>query len=321
MANPVEARSVGLLLLLILFYALTAKLQSLIGAGSVGVLRILFLAVIPAMVGAMSVTGRFIDAINPVAVIGMILRIPLAYAALLITIGLLWFGPIVILRVASDSLPNLWHRESFLPWYLASEIGARGYFLGAISMMLCMYLWLAMFACIGGTIYERRKDLGVEPAVSPERTAARVSAETEWQRDKIMDRIFAELRGGALSNAGATVRKMIDESPHPLDECRWLYARALAMHPPLAEYLAQLALPRLIAVRATGEALKMLRERLAANPEFRPLTGLQLMQVAQLACDAGERPMARHLLSDFDRHYPNDNMASGAAKLAADLQR
>jgi hypothetical protein len=198
----------------------------------------------------------------------------------------------------------------------------HGVVAGLFGLMLFMYLWLAMFACIGGTIYERRRELAIDPAGSPERAAARIDAELQRQHDKTMERIFAELRGGALGNAGATVRRLIEQSSQPLEECRWLYARAVSIADPrLANYLAQVTLPRLLSVRATGEAFTMMRERLSVTPDFRPDTGGQLLQLVQLARDAGDRAMARNLLADFGSRYPNDPLASAAEKLQADLAR
>jgi hypothetical protein len=321
MVSPVERRPLALLALLLVFYFLTAELQPLIGDTWVAALRILLLALVPSMVATMSVTGRIIDAINPIAVIGTILRIPVAYAVLLITIGMLWYVPITLLRIMGRSLPNVLHKESLLPWYIASEVGWYGFAVGAIGIVLFMYLWLGMFACIGGTIYERRKELEIDAAASPERIAARAKTELERQRDKIMDRVFAEIRGGALGNAGNTVRNLIEQAQAPLDECRWLYARAATTDQRLASYLAQLTLPRLLETKATGEALKMLRERLAVDADFRPLTGEQLLRLAQLARDGGQRSIARQLLVDFSRHYPNSASESAAAKLQAELAR
>jgi hypothetical protein len=201
-------------------------------------------------------------------------------------------------------------------------IGTQGVVAGLFGLMLFMYLWLAMFACIGGTIYEGRHELAIDPAGSPERAAARIDADLERQRDKTMERIFAELRGGALGNAGATVRNIIEQSSQPLEECRWLYARAASLADQgLANYLAQLSIPRLFSARAMGEALKMARDRLTVTPNFRPATGGQLLQLVQVARDAGDRAMAWNLLANYGEHYPNDPMESVAVKLQSELAR
>ena len=320
--NPFERRSFGLLLLLIAFYALTAMLQSSIGDVWVVSLRVLLLAIVPSMIATMSITGRVIDALNPVAVIGTILRIPIAYVSLLITISALWFIPIWALKAVSGPLPNLWRKESFLPLHMLSEVGMHGFLTGLIAIILFMYLWLAMFACIGGTIFARRKELDVDSAHAPERIAARVNAELDRERDKIMDRVFAQVRGGAFANAGNSVRRLVEQSAQPLEECRWIYARAAAaVDQRLANYLAQLMLPRLLSAKATGEALKLTRERLAVAIDFRPETSGQLLQLAQLARDAGDRATSRRLLADFDQRYPNDALASMAKRLYSALER
>jgi hypothetical protein len=320
--NPFQQRPLWLFFLLILFYFLTALLQPWIGSFAVTGLRIFLLALVPSMVASMSITGRFVEALNPITVFGTIARIPVAYGALLVTIGGLWFVAIELLQAVGDSAAGHLQLESLLPQQIFFLVGTHGVIAGLFGLMLFMYLWLAMFACIGGTIFERRRELAIDPAGSPERAAARIDAEVERQRDKTMERIFAELRGGALGNAGATVRKIIEQSSQPIEECRWLYVRAtLLADQRLANYLAQLSIPRLLSARATGEALKMTRDRLSVAPDFRPETGGQLLQLVQLARDAGDRAMARNLLANFSKCYPNDPMESAAAKLQADLAR
>ncbi len=227
-----------------------------------------------------------------------------------------------MLRESSDSLTALWRIESFLPGQILVAIGVKGALTGMVGQVLFMYLWLATFACIGGTIYEHRLELGIEFAETPERKAARVSAEVERQRDKIWDRIFAQVRNGALLDARESVRKLTAESPQPIDECRWLYIRAsIWADQRLANYLAQLTLPYLLDTGDTGEALCMVRERLTATEDFRPGTSGQVLRLARLARDAGDRNTARRLLVDFDRHYAKDELRTAAAQLQAELSR
>ena len=321
MANPVEQRPLGFVLLLVAVFSFTRALQPWLGDAPVFVLRCVFLALTPAMVAVMSVTGQFIQALNPRAVFGAIARIPFAYVLLLLVIGSLWFVPVTIVLQARDSLSTLWRGETFLPGGLITAVGGQGALIGLVAHMLFMYLWLAMFACVGGTIYERRHDLGVEPAEAPERIEARHNAELERERDKTMDRIFAELRGGALGNAGRSVRRIVDESSTPMDECRWLYARAKNMHPGLANYVAQLMLTRLVDAHANGEALRVLQERLLADPQFRPQTAGETVRLAQLARVGGDRITARALLADFERHFPNDAMSEVVNLRRLEMQR
>ena len=322
MINPIEQRPMGIFLLLIVIYFFTDELSAWMGDTEILLIRIVLLALIPAVIAGTSITGRFFSALNPMAIVGTIARIPVAYALLLLVIGAIWYLPWVALRSASDTLAALWNPEVFFPGKTFVVIGGlKGVAIELGAHFVFMYCWLAMFACIGGTLYEHRNEVEYEAAESPERKAARANAMLERERDKIIDRIFAELRGGALGNAGDTMRKLIDESPRPLDECRWLYARAIKIDQRLANFLAQVTLPKLLEAKATGEAITIVRERLNAVPEFRPKTSGELLRLAQLARDAGDRATARKLLAEFDKFFPNDPMAPVALQLQKELQR
>jgi hypothetical protein len=209
-----------------------------------------------------------------------------------------------------------------IPGQIYDVLGFNGSLVAMFEQMIFMYLWLTTFALIGGSLYEERLALGIDVAASPERKAARATVDLERQRDKMWDQVFAQVRIGAWTNARESVRKLIAESRQPVDECRWLYARAAAQADQrLANYLAQLSLPRLIETRATGEAVGLVRERLARNPDFRPQTSGQLLALVRLARDAGDRRLARQLLADFAEYYANDPMQPVAEQLQSELQR
>ena len=322
MVNPFQQRPLGLLLILLLFYALTKELQPWLSDTGVMVVRGFLLAILPAMIGSMAANGRFRDAFDPIAVFGTIARIPLAYAMLLASIGVMWLIVAWLFKSAPFTFDDLWRKENLLPGQIVESIGLEGLMASMLRLTALMYLWLAMFACIGGTIYERRQELDFEAAASPERAAARANRELERERDKIMDRILAEVRGGSFASAGEQVRALIDRAPQPLEEARWLYVRAgAATEQDLAEYIAELMLDRLLPMRATGDALTIVRERVAHNAAFKPRAAGRTLHLAQLARDAGDKPLARKLLSGFNGRYPNDPMSPVAAKLESDLQR
>ncbi len=288
-------------------YCATEQLRPWANPYVIAALRLLLIALLPAMVGVMAMTGRIIDALNPVAVIGTICRIPTAYLALVAILVVLWTIPLSVIHANASSLSALWSLESFLPLGMLPVIGLRGALIGLLGHIVMAYVWLATFACLGGTLYERRLDLNFQPAESPERRQERDHAQLQRQRAAVMHRLFGESRG-ALSTAKRSAAKMIAEAPRPLDECRWLYEGAAAFEDPrLANYLAQLLLPMLLTRRATGEALAIVRARLAVSADFRPQTAKQLLRLVDLACVAGDRATARQLLADVHRHYDAEN--------------
>jgi hypothetical protein len=315
-------RSIGTLFVVFLFYYATYRLQPLVNPYAIVFLRLLLVAVLPAMVGVMALTGRFADALNPLEVFRTIARIPLGYAALVFLLAVLWGVPLWMVHRSTFSFGVLWQAESFLPGGLLAVIGLRGLLIGLLGQIVFTYLWLASFACIGGLLYERRWDLSHQPAESPERKAERVTSQLEQRRDWIMDRLYAELRGGAFANAVASVRQLLAEASQPIEECRWLYTHAARLEDQrLANYLAHLLLSMLLNHRATGEALEVTRQRLDVSRDFRPQTSAQLLRLVELACAAGDRPTARRLLVDLDRHYGNDPLLPRLAQLQGELQR
>lgn len=310
------SRAVGTLLLVVILYAATGWLQRWLNAFAIVVLRLLLLALFPVAVAGMIMTGRFLAALNPVAIVGTLARIPAGYAALVFVIVALWIVPLWVFYESTFSFSALWQLETFLPTGLFEVVGLRGVLVGLLSHIVVLYLWLATFACIGGTLYEWRWELDIKAAEAPEREAERADAELERERERQMDRLYAQLRAGPFSRAAESARKLIEAAPEPLDECRWIYARAAKLADQrLADFLAHLLLPQLLKLRATGEALEVTRQRVKASPDFRPQTSEQLLRLVELAAAAGDRATARQLLVDLNRHYGNDPLAARLIEL------
>ena len=312
-------RAVGTFVLVALLYYATDHLPA--GPVVILIVRLLLLALFPVLVGGMIMTGRFIDALNPLAAIGTVVRIPAAYGTLVLVICALWAWPLWVLHESTFSFSALWRMETFLPLGLLRQIGWHGLLVGLLGHIVALYVWLATFACIGGTLYERRWELDIKASEAPEREAERAAAEFERERNALVDRLYAELRSSPFARVTESVQKLIAESPQPIDECRWLYTRATKFADQrLANHLALLLLPQLFKSRATGEALAIARERVTTSPDFRPQTSTELLRLVELARAAGDRTTARRLLVDFDRHYASDPLAARAAQLQNELQ-
>ena len=296
-------RAIGSLLLVVFFYYVTERLRQWVHPALIVVLRLLLIALFPVVVGGMIMTGEFIAALNPVPALRTIARIPSAYATLVFVLCAIWSGPLWLLHTSTFHFGSLWRMEAFLPMQIYGLIGGmHGTLIGLLAHVVGVYLWLAMFACIGGTLYESRWELDIKAAEAPERKIERATAELAREHDRIMDQLHAELRGGYFNKARESVRKLIADASQPIDECRWLYARAAKLNDQrLANYLAQTLLPLLLDRRATGEALQITRQRLEVSTDFRPSTSAQLLRLAELARAAGDPATATKLLADVQR--------------------
>jgi hypothetical protein len=297
-ANPLgEMRPLAWGVLLVVIYAATAAMEGLLGPESVEALRLLALAALPAIATSHTITGSWAEALSPGTIVGTTFRLGAGYLLILCVV--------------------------FACWWLAGDVLANdGQFSLIVRIALLMLLWLELFAVLGGVIHQRRGDLGFQPEHSPERIENREQAELDRDRDRFMDQVFAECRSGATHNAWASIEQRIAGSADPIAEYCWIHARAVTWsNPRLAGRIADELLPRLLAGNQNGQALQVLRDQLKVDPEFRPATAEHLLRLVELARDAGDRPTARQLLRDFDRHYPGDPTSVRAQRIAQQLTR
>ena len=190
-----------------------------------------------------------------------------------------------------------------------------------IEIALLMFGWLAVQALLGGAIRERRIS---DPDDSPvERfEEAPSQQDIEKERERKIDRIYGEWRSGAQKNAWQTLMREVEESGDPVAELRWMLERIARWDEPrLLNRVAQELVPRLLAISRFSEAIIHTRQRLAADPEYRPVTATETLRIARVARDGGDRPTARALLRDFQRVFPNDPLQPAADELSRELQR
>jgi hypothetical protein len=258
-------------------------------------------AILPAVITVQGATGSVVQSLNLLRCWRLILRLRGDYAFIVLWGALYWSVSYVLLRTSmGDALPLI------------------------VRIAWLLYGWLAMFTLIGGVLFERQDEIGLADANTPEHLDPEIDATAlrEKERDRHVDRIYAQWRGGAHVNAWQSIGEHLDRSTDPLVELRWLYERIARWPDPLlANRLAQSMLPRLLAARRYGEALQITRERIKAFPEFRPTTAAELVQLARLACDGGDRPTARTLLRNFQQFYADDALRPVAEELLQQIAR
>ena len=300
MVNPLdEQRPLGQLLIIGVFYAATAALQPYVGAQIVVALRTVALVLLPACIAVLGSSGSIVTAVNPRVLIGTIRRLGWDYVVIWLALLVLAFaGRFVSTRLADAPLG--------MP----------------LAIACLMYGWLAVFSIIGGALYERRHELGIDAWRSPERDRARHEADLGKDHNRFIDELYGHWRGGAYKEALQAAQNRLAASGHSLDEYAWL-CEALLRWPDrrLASRIAQDYLSRLLAVKRYSNALTVAHHHIDADPEFRPATSADLIRLAYLARDGGDRKLARALLVDFERHYPGDDTAPLAAELSRELSR
>nr|WP_298719664.1 hypothetical protein [uncultured Steroidobacter sp.] len=307
MVNPAnESRPLGLLAIVGVFYVTTGMLQASIGSGPVTVLRAIGLLLVPAII-MIQVLDGFIESLNPLRLLQIIARVPDSYVLILAVLAGAWWLATVLVT---------WLPIAELPFSISIPMP------DVVRVVILMYAWLASFAMIGGVLFVRRAELGFEPSHSPERAAEKAERERQREIDILIDRIFAEWRGGAYGNAWRTIEKHLSSSSRPGEQLQMLFQRASQWPDQrLAHRLAQELIPQLLAARRTGDALDIARAQLRVNVNFRPLKSDDTIRLVELARDAGDRRTARMLLAGFDERYEDDVARRIAGQLAQQLER
>ena len=298
MVNPAsEQRPLGQLLIIGVFYGGTRAAAPLIGDEAVTVLRLTALAFLPACVAVLGVSRSIFEAVNPVV--------------LLKTIRIL--GPSYLLLVAATALPVA------IAWLVVREIGDLHL---TITLALIMFGGLAAFSVIGGVLYDKRAELGLDAWKSPERSRERDERDTRKRHERVIDELYGHWRSGARTEARQAAEQWLASRDYDFEEFDWLCERLLLWPDRrLAHRLAQEHITRLLVAKRAPQALKIARRHLAADADFRPALAAELIRLVTLARDAGDRPLARRLLADFEQYYANDPAAPIARELQQDLAR
>jgi hypothetical protein len=248
---------------------------------------------LPAALGALAVGSSAVQAIDP-RVLWQIAR----------ALGTAYVG---ILAAALLEAAGLWLLSSrqLLPHWLL--------------VPLLLFGWLSVFALIGGSLYERRDELGHDALDSPERRAARVLALRDHERQRVVDRIYGQARGGNLAGAWHSLERELALHQHAFEYYDWMLDRLGGLQQPgLAQRLAQDYVSRALA-RDNARVTRLVQRVLAVDPTFRPRSGAETLRVAELASLSGDRRTARTLLLDFPQRFPGDAGVASAAALAGRL--
>ena len=146
-----------------------ALLCQAIGGNAGIALGVLLLLMLPASIAVLGVGEPFYQAVNPLMLFRLVRGL----------------GPYYLLILAS------------IPVYLGIlRLLERAGSWAIVSHAATILSEISFFGLIGGSLYLRRRQLGIEPSRSPERTAAREEAERVKLRARMLDDVFQQVRIG-----------------------------------------------------------------------------------------------------------------------------
>jgi hypothetical protein len=291
MVNPVnEQRPLGQVLILGLICYAVKQAYEYWGSTAAVALGIGFLFFLPASVAVLGLDRNLLKAAYPLAWFHMVRGLGLLYGVVLLVI----FGYLLGLSV-------LWKLNLWTP----------------VEIAISMFALLSVFSFLGGALYERRDQLGIETWVSPERTQGLRDKEDQKQHDKVVLDAYGLQRAGSHVKCWQVLSDWLASRGHTPADYRWLCERTLPWDDP--RYVTRLTedyVARLLSLKRTGEALSVVARRLGLDPNFRPKSAADTLSLAQLASQGGgARRVAKTLLSDFAARFAGDPLIPVAVAL------
>jgi hypothetical protein len=282
MVNPIsEQRPLALALLIILEGTLVVALLKVVGLAAALCAVIVLTWALPANIAVLGVTRNPFSAIWPPTLFALIRALGRDY---------------VLLNAMTLAAAGIFY-------WIAVHAVSIGFALVAMQLM-----YLLTFALVGGALFEHRLDLGIDSKTREERLAERAVREHEAERRRMLDRAYSGFRvrkplegwqeietwlrqQGQTADPGDNPREnrlLVEYRAVLAAASKWDDVRA-------ADRLANELAGLLLAKRATGEALSVVEERLATNPEFQVLPSAQALRIAELAGAAGKRSLQQRV--------------------------
>jgi hypothetical protein len=245
----------------------------------------------PASIGAVAMSGRALDALNPLAMARVARGLALYYL-------------LAVLFTVACAASGLWLMRSGL-WSAAQIAGVE-------------FLLMLVYAFIGGALYHRRIELGFAPRQSPERIDEQQRQQRERLRQQMIDGLYRDLRvrehARAIASATQWLRTANSAELHA-DVKALLQAAANWGEPrALAQFLRGL-IPALLAMKQPTLAMQAIESALAAVPTFAPGTEADALAMIQQALYAGRKRTARTLLDNYVASIGSAPASAGIAAL------
>jgi len=258
------------------------------------------LLLLPASIGILASTRNLFQAFNPSALVRFIRAVGGAYASLLAGEIML----IALFRVFAPSSPL----DLLMPRFFAC--------LGIA------YVWLAIYCVLGSVLFSKRLQLGLDTAFSPEQAAAKEDEELADQQEKLIDEIYRHWRVKSFQNAWGALDRHVNAAKNPADELLWIHKRVADWSDAsFSERVARMLLPKLLEQRRYTDAINVLRSCFSRNKQFRPASSTELLQLVDVARQAGARDVATRLLADFEQFFPDDRLQQRVLELRGGLER
>jgi hypothetical protein len=234
----------------------------------------------PPSIAASAMTGRARDALNPVAVAGVVRGLGP------------WLAVVALSTAACVAL---------------AVAAARLLDVGIVLVATLELLLLLAYACIGGVVYHRRIELGFAARISPERRDEVAAQARERELQQLLDDLYRDLRAREAPRAIAAATQWLrGVAPHELaGDVRALLGAGQRWNEP-REYARLLhgLLPVLLQLRQPALAFSVAEAMQTAGGGFAAADEPTAVALIDYALQTGRRRAAERLLDSFLKAHP-----------------
>jgi tetratricopeptide (TPR) repeat protein len=233
-------------------------------------------------------------ALNPARLLRVASRLGMAYALLVLAT--------IVLGGVQQTLTALIYN------WVPAAVGQ------VLAGFVWFYLMVMYFHLLGRLVYVYRKEFDFTPI--PESTLL-----PEDRHAPLLDRVNRLVEAKDIVGAAQLLHQCLTSELHTTPAMHARYRELLTElddHGGLIAH-AQARLGGLLVVGSEREALTLLRETLSRDPQFRPQSAGQSMQLARAAERLGQFDLVLALLQDFVVRYPRDPEGPATALTASRL--
>lgn len=291
-SNSLPYKQFALFLLMGVFVGLSA----LFGVPGIVVAYVAAVFATPASVMALTMSGSFGFAANPMNLVRLIASIGWPYCLLSFFLLLLSGGS----GAATEWLLPMLPKPALV----------------VMSTFVYAYFTLIMFHMMGYVLYQYHEALGLQGV---KEYAPKPANKVAPKVDELEAEVNILISEGRLDEAKARLRRELRHSGIPAHHLR--YHKLLLLSEDMEE-LARHGKEHITLLMANGQknkALDVCAECLARLADFQVENGAHAYELAQAACQQGRHDAALRLLQGFAQRYPNNPQIPAAGLLAAKL--
>ena len=227
----------------------------------------------PASIMLLASRGRFLPAINPLAIAALIRRTGMAYAVLFVFLGLLLTGSLAVWKLLSLSVPPA--------------------LLYPLMLLAMMYFLLVMFAMMGYVLYQYHESLGLAAGPPRASRAEPVGVDILLQEGRYAEATERLAENIELNPNDFSLRERLHRILCSIDDSRGLQKYS-------SDYVV-----RLLLMGKPSEAVRVFMECQQRLPDFKIQGARHRHEMARLLVGSGQSRAALGLLNDLHRDYPS----------------